>query len=189
MSGRLPDRTRAAVALAFGAAGAASLAVAGAVAALLVTDGVGNAVTYGWRVLTDEASGILVALAPAALAGAASGWRGADAFGTPAPLRSGAVHPDVTRGLGVALWGFVLGCALLPVAVLLAAALGSLVAGDLTLGFSLSVIPAVLLALVVGPLAAVALGSFTVFPAALMLGGLAGWLVGRALGTGAEAGR
>ncbi len=164
------------MALVFGAAGALTVVVVAA-----VLGGVRD-----WTVATLTSGSWVLPVAPGALGGAASGWVGADRFGEPAPLASGTVHPDVGRGVAVALWGFILGCAAAP--VLLAVAVRADAFGTAP-DVSLVAVVEVAGGLVSSFLIAVAVGSFTLFPVALVLGGLTGWLVGRTLGTGAAAGR
>ena len=121
----------------------------------------------------------LVAVLPAAVAG----WLRGEAFGTPAlPDRMDwerSWHPDVLRGWGVTVRAYVAGCALF-VAWPDAHDVSALRVGDWA---------AVVLRLI-GDFVTVGLfGAVFVGPFALMMGGTAGWLVGRAAGTAAPPAR
>ena len=172
---------RATAAVAFGIAGALTVVVIGAVeAAFSGSPPEAPAPRGAWQ--SSDLVFVFVPLGVAGLSGAVVGWRRAATFGLPAPPRSGALPADVGRGVGVAFQGFVLGCALLPAGLGVAVLAGQVLGGDVVAfeGAGGLVVPA---AYVVVFLAAGAIGSFTVLPVALALGGAAGWLVGRALGT------
>lgn len=117
----------------------------------------------------------------ASLAAALVGWRRVDRF-------TGVTMSSATKqGAVVACWSFLLGCVLFPLGEAAADLVGAVAGGTVTS-------PAGALHLVWGTMVAGFLlslfaGAVSVLPVALVSGGLAGWLVGRALGTAPEAGR
>ena len=175
-------------AAAFGVAGALTVVVIGVVEAA-VSSRLAEVPAPGGHWRGGDVVLVLAFVGVAGLSGSVVGWRQAATFGLPAPPGSGALPADVGRGVGVAFRGFVLGCALLPAAwgalLLLEQALGGEgVVAPKGAGWLVVPVGYVLVFLVAG-----ALGSFTVLPIALVLGGVAGWLLGRALGTAAPPAR
>ena len=118
---------------------------------------------------------VLVAVLPAA----AVGWLRAEAFGAPAPPGRADWDPDVLRGLGVTVRAFLVGCALFAVWP------DAHDASALREGMWVSVVSGY----VRDFLATVLFGAVLVGPFALLSGGAAGWVVGRALGTAAPPAR
>lgn len=175
MSAGLPLRTRALVALIFGTAGALSIVLVGVVVAVLSADTIGDVAAYGWDVVTGEEATFAVVTLTAAASGAACGaWR-ADRLLCRPHSPGGVLPTAAVRGMGVALAGYLVGAVAVPIALW---------------GVALVVDgPTPVIGVPFMVLAALVLGSFTVLPAALLVGGLAGWIVGRTLGTGVGAGR
>lgn len=150
------------VALAFGTAGVVSLvALAGAIS-LTSGDGVREALAYWGSFVGDGTEAfLLAAFAGGALGGA---WR-AGRFREPAG--PGAIHADVTRGMGTALAGFVAGAVLMPL-------LAGLLAGAEPSSNVVSSLPLIVLA-------GLLVGTVFVLPVALVFGGATGWWVGRVI--------
>ena len=157
---------RAGVLAAFGAAGVVSMILWGVAVALLANDGPAQVLRHGGNVIRDETATVAAVLLAVGASGALGAVRVADQFGRPPGPRAGALPADAVRGAGAGLFGFVIGSFLVPLA---AAVIAVPTEGVGSIFF----VPFV-------ALAGIVFGSFTLLPLALLLGGLTGWLVGRA---------
>ena len=164
-------RRRAVAAAAFGAAGWLSVALAWQVGGV-------DPMTFS----EPEPWSWLPPASVAALAAALVGWHQAATFAEPAPPDTAGWLTAVMRGLVVTVLGFLLGCVLFPLAVGAVDAV-AVVAADPSPSAVPEAFERVWGTLVAGFLLSLVAGSVAVLPVALALGGAAGWLVGRALGT------
>lgn len=157
-------------AISFGAAGVVSIASTALIVGLLSSEEGVGATAYAWNLMVDEARTAWLFLAAAGISGGVGGAWWGDRLGKPASEKSGALNPDVSRGIGITLVAFVVGSALFALAAWL---LGAVESGDLREAVRLTpIVPFY-------ALEALVVGAISVLPIALVFGGLTGWLVGR----------